>query len=64
MKVAFIDPEKCIKCKKCAAAGVCPLKIIFQIDTDEPAVIDSGSCHGCGDCIPKCPAKAIVLKDA
>lgn len=63
MKVAFVDPEKCIKCTKCAAAVVCPLKIIFRIDVDEPAVVEFG-CHGCGDCIPKCPVNAIVLKDA
>ena len=64
MKVAYIDPEKCTRCKKCHAATVCPLKIIFKIDADDPTIIDAGACHGCGDCIPKCPAKAIALNDA
>jgi len=63
MKVAYIDPAKCIKCKDCAAAKVCPLKIIFKIDIEEPSIIESADCHGCGDCIPKCPADAIVLRD-
>ncbi|MCW4024846.1 MAG: 4Fe-4S dicluster domain-containing protein [Candidatus Bathyarchaeota archaeon] len=60
---AYILPEKCIKCRVCRAARACPLNIIFKIDSDEPSIVDSGQCHGCGDCTEACPVHAVVLRE-
>jgi MinD superfamily P-loop ATPase len=62
MPRAYIDPGKCQKCAKCRAAVICPVKAIFRIDQEEPAVVETSLCHGCGDCQPECPAKAITIK--
>jgi MinD superfamily P-loop ATPase len=61
---AIIDPQKCLRCKKCLAAKVCPVKAIFRIDEEESAVVEVRLCHGCGDCVIVCKAGAIVLKEA
>jgi ferredoxin len=63
MPRAYIDPEKCTRCPKCYASRVCPIKAIFKISDDEPSVVDMATCHGCGDCVDACPAKAVVLKE-
>ena len=62
MPKAYIDPQKCQKCANCYAAKACPIKVIFRIDADEPAIVEPNLCHGCGDCIKKCPAYAIILR--
>ena len=70
-----IDPEKCIKCGKCADA--CPYHAIIylerpcvaacgmdaiQKDPQNRAVIDQDKCVACGQCLVSCPFGAIVDK--
>jgi MinD superfamily P-loop ATPase len=62
MYKAYIDPDKCVRCPNCQAAKVCPPKAIFRIDRDDPNFVETNLCHGCGDCISRCPANAVELK--
>jgi len=62
MPRASIDLKKCLKCEICLAEEVCPAKAVFRIDPDGPAIIEQGVCYGCGDCVEKCPGKAITFK--
>ncbi len=70
-----IDPEKCIKCGKCAKA--CPYHAIIHmerpcqaacgmdaIQSDEHgrAVINQDKCVSCGQCLVSCPFGAVVDK--
>lgn len=70
-----IDPDKCIKCGKCARA--CPYHAIIHIerpcqaacgmdaigmDDHGRAVIDQSQCVACGQCLVSCPFGAIVDK--
>lgn len=64
MLKAFIDLNKCLRCEKCFAAEVCPTKAIYKVDPDGPAIVEHGACYGCGDCVEKCPWKAITIKKA
>ncbi len=72
---SFIDPEKCIKCGKCAKA--CPYNAIIHmerpcqaacgmdaIESDEHgrAKINQDKCVACGQCLVSCPFGAIVDK--
>ncbi|MBQ9168912.1 MAG: 4Fe-4S dicluster domain-containing protein [Oscillospiraceae bacterium] len=72
---SHIDPDKCIKCGKCAKA--CPYHAIIHlerpcqaacgmdaIDSDEHgrAVINQDKCVSCGQCLVSCPFGAIVDK--
>jgi MinD superfamily P-loop ATPase len=63
MHKAFINPNSCLRCTKCYAQSACAVNAIFRIDAEESAVVEPNLCHGCGDCIVKCPAKAITLKE-
>lgn len=62
MPKAFIDPNKCLKCEKCPAAEACLVKAIFKVDLDNPAIVEQSACFACGDCVEKCPGKAIAIK--
>ena len=70
-----IDPDKCIRCGKCAAA--CPYNAIIYMerpcaaacgmdaigmDEQGRAVIDQDKCVSCGQCLVSCPFGAIVDK--
>ena len=70
-----IDPDKCIKCGKCAKA--CPYNAIIHMErpcaaacgmdaivSDEygRAVINQDKCVACGQCLVSCPFGAIVDK--
>lgn len=72
---SYIDPEKCIKCGKCAKA--CPYHAIVHLErpcqaacgmdaivSDEHgrAVINQDKCVACGQCLVSCPFGAIVDK--
>ncbi len=72
---SHIDPDKCIKCGKCAKA--CPYNAIIHlgrpcaaacgmdaIESDEHgrAVINQDKCVACGQCLVSCPFGAIVDK--
>lgn len=72
---SFIDPQKCIKCGKCAAAcsyhaiihlerpcqAACGMDAIVS-DENGHAVIDQSKCVACGQCLVSCPFGAIVDK--
>jgi len=72
---SWIDPEKCIRCGKCAQA--CPYHAIIYLerpcmaacgmdaigmDNRGRAVIDQEKCVSCGQCLVSCPFGAIVDK--
>ena len=72
---SHIDPEKCIKCGKCAKA--CPYHAIIHLerpcqaacgmdaigsDEHHRAVINQDKCVSCGQCLVSCPFGAIVDK--
>ncbi len=72
---SYIDPDKCIKCGKCAKA--CPYHAIIHLErpcqaacgmdaigSDEQgrAVINQDKCVSCGQCLVSCPFGAIVDK--
>ncbi len=72
---SYIDPDKCIKCGKCAKA--CPYNAIIHMErpcaaacgmdaivSDEHgrATINQDKCVACGQCLVSCPFGAIVDK--
>ena len=58
MDKAYIDPEKCLNCGKCAS--------VCRFDAIKPAEghfeIDEFGCEGCAVCSIVCPAKAISME--
>ena len=72
---SYIDPDKCIKCGKCAKA--CPYHAIIHLqrpcqvacgmdaivsDDQGRATINQDKCVACGQCLVSCPFGAIVDK--
>lgn len=55
---AYINPEMCIKCGKCAENCVYDAVDI----TDEPYKVIDVACHACGKCAALCPTNAIDLR--
>ncbi|MDA3812200.1 MAG: ATP-binding protein [Spirochaetaceae bacterium] len=53
---AFVDPEKCINCKKCY--NHCKFNAI-----SESIIFNTKRCEGCGVCKLVCPTDGILLKD-
>jgi heterodisulfide reductase subunit A2 len=60
--VAFVKPEICVWCGKCAAA--CPYSAIEKVPygDKEVARVTDVLCKGCGACLPVCPLDATQLK--
>lgn len=56
-KEVSIDPQKCIKCKKCISA--CPVNMLDYSDGIVKMVRDKNKCILCAECYHKCPANAI-----
>lgn len=54
---AYVDPDKCIKCKLCV--DICPKKAIA---VKSPAYVDEAACKGCGSCAAACPVDAINMR--
>jgi len=54
---AYVDPEKCIRCKLCV--DVCPQN---AISVKSPAYVDEAACKGCGSCAAACPVDAINMR--
>jgi heterodisulfide reductase subunit A len=60
--VAYVKPELCVWCGKCAAA--CPYSAIEKVPygEKEAAQVVDVLCKGCGACLPACPLDATQLK--
>lgn len=60
---AAVDPQKCSPqaCEGglCAAAAVCPRKVMVQDDPYETPFVEMDLCQGCFTCLQACPLKAI-----
>jgi len=63
MKLAQVDYALCRSCDKCASRRACRTKALIQLDRGEPAIVKTGDCMGCGDCVPACPHQAIKMKE-
>jgi Pyruvate/2-oxoacid:ferredoxin oxidoreductase delta subunit len=67
MLKAVVNAEQCnksTKCfKKCLAGQACTKKAIFKLDPGDNALVEIAYCNACGLCLPKCPVKAVSLKE-
>ncbi|MBN1484544.1 MAG: 4Fe-4S binding protein [Chloroflexia bacterium] len=59
-----VDSAICLSCARCTARQACRTKALLQIDPGEPPFVDPSLCYGCHQCLPACPAGAIVLPGA
>lgn len=56
---AYIDPDKCIGCRKCERIPTCDA-IHYETD-NKKCYVDSSVCLGCSLCTQVCPKKAIKI---
>jgi MinD superfamily P-loop ATPase len=57
--VGYVISSDCMDCGVCEY--MCPEGAIFE--AKRQFVIRKDLCNGCGDCVPYCPARAIVPRD-
>jgi translation initiation factor RLI1 len=67
-KMALLDfnrcrPESC-EGGVCAAAQVCPSRLMKQEEPYTPPMPEPFACRACGDCARACPQKAITIVSA
>lgn len=53
-------PRPCAQCQSPPCIPGCPTHALHRRD-DGLVMIDSNLCTGCGDCLPACPYRAIVM---
>jgi indolepyruvate ferredoxin oxidoreductase alpha subunit len=58
-KVATVNKEKCVNCKKCIRELGCPALVT---DEEGHVTVDVSQCTGCMLCSSVCPVDAIALK--
>ncbi len=57
------QPE--VRINKCSSCQICAKHCIFDAisyDSEGKCVIDTEKCKGCGNCVMKCPSKALKMK--
>ena len=59
-RVAVVDQEKCIGCKRCVSA--CPFDAIVINEETLKAEVIADKCRGCMRCAPACPVNTIKLR--
>ncbi|MEW6572401.1 MAG: hydrogenase iron-sulfur subunit [Bacillota bacterium] len=73
---AFVDPEKCVSCGKCAE--VCPVEVKndydyglsakkaidkeYKLAIPDTYTLDAAACTRCGECLKVCPTGAVDLE--
>ncbi|MEG6615057.1 ATP-binding protein [Peptococcaceae bacterium 1198_IL3148] len=55
VKKAFIDPDKCIQCRKCEQ--------LCSFDAIKGNAVNPMACEGCGLCTHICPVEAVAMVD-
>jgi len=56
----WVDPEKCIGCKRCLNAGCGALNLVVDAQGERKVEISPVDCAGCGVCSQLCKEEAIV----
>lgn len=56
--MTYAVTENCIRCKYTDCVSVCPVDCFYE--GPNFLVIHPDECIDCGDCVPVCPAEAIV----
>ncbi|WP_029039887.1 ferredoxin FdxA [Cucumibacter marinus] len=56
--MTYVVTENCIKCKYTDCVSVCPVDCFYE--GPNFLAIHPDECIDCGDCVPVCPAEAIV----
>ena len=64
-KMALLDYSKCRpgSCEGgiCAAAAVCPSKLLKQEEPFAPPMPEPSACRACGECVRACPQQAMRI---
>ena len=56
----YKDIDKCTKCHVCYTN--CPMRIREVLDEDENERLKDGDCIFCGECVQRCPDRALTFK--